>query len=542
MTASELRPEDMHFATIWESIADEVPDVPALIQGGRSTSWGAFESRSARLAGALEVAGVGPGATVAMYLYNCPEYFEIFFAALKVRAVPANVNYRYTGAELQALLANCEAEALFYDTALAERVHSAVAGTKLGMLVEVGGNGSAPANAAIADYEELLSDSSPAGRIWRDPRDVFLSYTGGTTGLPKGVLYDIGRGVGTTVVLRDLFLDQSTPLGIVDFAGRTARSDNPMSAIPASPLMHSTGFIYASLPTLTAGGRVVMLEGRSFDAEELLRSIERHRAQVVAIVGDAFAVPIVRALDRAAAAGSGYNTSSLRTICSAGTAWSGHAKQRLLEHIPQVSLFDSCGCTEGVTYGRRRTRRGDSMSTANFEAAPGLLVVSPTGDPLPAGEVGLLAGPTPAAGYFRDEARSTAVFFERDGQMYGIPGDLGRIEKDGTVTLIGRGSTVINTGGEKVFPAEVEEVIKELDGVADCVVLGIPDERFGQAVAAVVARESGAPLEEKDVSEAIRSALAGYKVPRVIRFVETVPRAANGKIDYPAANRIFETR
>ena len=517
----------MHFATLWEAIAGEIPGRPALVQGERTVTWGEFEERSARVASALQYAGVGRGDTVAIYLYNCPEYFEIFFGAIKVRAVPANVNYRYTGAELQALLASSEAEALFFDASLGERVHSALAGTKVRLVVEVGGRGSG--------YEQLLAAHDPASPIERDGSDVFLSYTGGTTGLPKGVLYNIGRGVGTTVVLRDLFLDQTTDLGIVDFAVRRAAGDPPVRAVPAAPLMHSTGFTYASLPALTAGGTVVMLDGRSFDADELFRTVSRHQPQVIGIVGDAFAMPMVTALDRAGAAGQPYDTSSLTTICSAGTAWSAHLKERLLEHMPQVALFDSCGCTEGVSYGRRRTCKGDDASTANFEAAPDLLVLSPDRRPLPAGEIGLLAGPTPAAGYFRDPERTEAVFFERDGRTYAVPGDFGRIEADGTVTLLGRGSTVVNTGGEKVYPAEVEEVIKDIDGVYDCVVLGVPDGRFGQAVAAVIALHAGASVEESDVTAAVRGALAGYKVPRVVRFVESVPRAANGKIDYSAA-------
>jgi acyl-CoA synthetase (AMP-forming)/AMP-acid ligase II len=541
LSVEDPPPGEMHFATLWESIADAVPSAPALIHGGPTTSWGAFEERSAKLAGALESAGVKRGRTVALYLHNCPEYFEIFFAALKVRAVPANVNYRYTGPELKALVENSEAEALFFDESLADRVQSAIDDTsQLKLLVQVGRSTAESGRGWGLDYERLLRDSSPAARIRRDAKDVFLSYTGGTTGLPKGVLYEIGRGVHNTIVLRNLFLDQSTAVGIVDFACEAARGPTPMSAIPASPLMHSTGFTYASLPTLTAGGQVIILEGRSFDADELLHSVEKYRAQVVAIVGDAFAVPILRALDRAAASGSRYDTSSLRTICSAGTAWSGHIKEQILEHIPQVSLFDSCGCTEGVTYGRRRTRRGDPASTANFEAAPGLVVLSPRREPLPDGELGFLAGPTPAAGYFRAPERSAAVFFDRNGETYAIPGDLGRIEPDGSVSLIGRGSTVINTGGEKVYPAEVEEVIRGVDGVTDCVVLGIPDERFGQAVAALVACDLGATLDGTELAAALRTALAGYKVPRAIRTVETVPRAPNGKIDYPAANRIFE--
>ena len=332
----------------------------------------------------------------------------------------------------------------------------------------------------------------------------------------------------------------------MDYAAEQARSGHRLVAIPASPLMHSTGFTFASLPTLTSGGQVATLEGRSFDARELLAEIGAVRAQVVAIVGDAFALPLLRVLDagagaaRAGAAGAGgYETSLLRTICSAGTAWSARVKQRLLEHLPRASLLDFCGSTEGVTYGFRRVRRGEVASTANFEAARGLRVIGPDRRELPRGEVGMLAGPTPASGYHKDPQRSADTFFTIDGEQVAAPGDLGRIEADGSVTLIGRGASVINTGGEKVHPAEVEEVICGLAGVEECLVTGVPDERFGQLVAAIVVTAADRHLDATDVIAAARRSLAGYKVPRLVAFVDEVPRAPNGKIDYAAARAVL---
>ncbi len=537
MSATPAGREPLHFATLWEAIADRIPSAPALAHGTRTTPWGAFEERAARLAGALRAHGVGPGRTVACYLFNCPEYFETFLAALKIRAVPANVNYRYGGGELRALLENSDAQALFFDSALRERVAAIrpeVPGLRL--LVEVGGPADAVPLPGSCGYEELMASAAPAARIDRSEHDVFLSYTGGTTGLPKGVRYTIGRGVINSVKLRALFRDADTELGIVDYAVEQARNGNRMIAIPASPLMHSTGFTFASLPTLTSGGQVTTLESRSFDAHELLATIGAVGAQVVAIVGDAFAIPLLRALD---AGDYTHHTSSLRTICSAGTAWGAHVKQRLLEHLPQATLLDFCGSTEGVTYGFRRVRRGDPASTANFAAAPGLKVIGPDRRELPRGEVGLLAGPTPAWGYHKDPQRSAATFFMSDGEQFAAPGDLGRIEPDGTVTLIGRGTSVINTGGEKVYPAEVEEVLNELEGVEECLVMGVPDARFGQLVAVLVERGRDSKLDACDVTGAARQSLAGYKVPRLVVFVDRVPRAPNGKVDYQAAQALL---
>ncbi len=533
--------EPRHFATLWEAIADEIPSAPALTHGARTIAWGEFEQRAARLAGALLAHGLGPGSVVACYLYNCPECFETFLAALKIRAVPANVNYRYGGAELRALLENCEAEALCYDSALRDRVASIrheMPGVRL--LVEVGEDARGAFPPGACGYSELVASSEPAPRVSRSEEDVFLSYTGGTTGLPKGVRYTIGRGVTNSLRLREVFLGTSTDLGIVDYAAEQARNGNRLVAIPASPLMHSTGFTFASLPTLTSGGQVATLEGRSFDARELLVTIGAVRAQVVAIVGDAFALPLLRALDAGAGPAAGrYDTSSLRTICSAGTAWSARIKQRLLEHLPHAALLDFCGSTEGVTYGFRRVRRGEQAFTANFEAAGGLKVIGPDRRELPRGEVGLLAGPTPASGYHKDPQRSAATFFTIDGEQLAVPGDLGRIEADGSVTLIGRGASVINTGGEKVHPAEVEEVLVDLAGVEECLVAGVPDERFGQLVAAIVVTAADHHLSAADVIAAARRSLAGYKVPRLVVFVEEVPRAPNGKIDYAAVQAVL---
>ena len=258
----------------------------------------------------------------------------------------------------------------------------------------------------------------------------------------------------------------------------------------------------------------------------------------VSIVGDAFAIPMIKALDEGHPDGRPYDTSSLLAIGSAGVAWSAHNKERILEHIPQVALHDSCGSTEGAAFGVNRIRKGDPLTTAVFQAAPGLVVLSPEGEELPVGEIGLLAGPATASAYFRDPERSAEVYFQREGVWYAKPGDLGCINPDGTVTLIGRGSSTINTGGEKVYPAEVEQAISSLGEVEDCVVVAVPDERFGSAVAALVKLAPGASLSADDVAAVVRTMLAGYKVPRRVGFVDEIPRLPNGKIDYPASGAL----
>jgi 3-oxocholest-4-en-26-oate---CoA ligase len=527
-----------HYATFWEAIADQFPNRPALQHGERRVSWAGFEQRSAHLAGALRSWGLGHGDTVAAYLYNCPEYLEIFFAALKIRAVPANINYRYTSDELLALLDNAEARVLFFDTALRDRVATIVDRSPGLVLVEVGGSADSPIAGAYA-YEDVLSEFQPAARISRDENDVFLSYTGGTTGLPKGVLTRVGLMAQYSFWFRDMFFGEreaSTPL---DYVAQLVDEDIAASVLPASPLMHGTGLAFASLPALSSGGLVSTLPDRRFDAHDLLATVEAAGVQVVAIVGDAFALPILRALDAGRANGGPYDTASLRVFCSAGVAWTAQVKQRLLEHVPQALLVDVCGATEGTAYGFSQVRRGDQLSTANFMAADGLKALSAEGTELPRGEVGLLAAPTSAAGYHRDPEASARAFRIIDDVLYAMPGDLGRIEADGSVTLIGRGVATINTGGEKVYPTEVEEAIRDHPGVDDCVVLGVPDERFGQLVAALVVGAPQAAIDSAELKAVARRSLAGYKVPRRIHVVDEIPRMPNGKVDYPAAARMM---
>lgn len=542
---------DEHLATIWESIADRLPGEVALVHGTTRVSWRDLEQRAARFAGALAAAGVGAGQTVAIDMYNCPEYLEVFFAALKIRAVPANVNYRYLDDELRQLLQQSDAVALVYHAALRDRVSRAVAAMPgLRLLAEVGQAGTDGARESRPDdaglrarrYEDLIRSHPPAPRIRRPATDVFLSYTGGTTGLPKGVEYVIGDSARNTRVLGRLMLglediDWEGPA--LDRALLLHRQRRRPVAVPASPLMHSTGLIMASLPVLTAGGTVVTLTARSFDPDELFATIAATRPRTVSIAGDAFARPMMRALDRMAATGRRYDASSLVTITSAGVAWSAEVKRAILEHIPQVTLVDSCGSTEGAMIGSMVFRRGMALATDRFMPAAGVRILRADGTGITPGsaEIGMFCVPTVARGYRNDPQRTAAAFRTLGGQRYVSTGDWGRWNADGTVTLIGRGTSVINTGGEKVFPEEVEKVIRMLPSVDDCVVIGLPDERFGQRVAAIV-QPSGAALDPAAVVAAARERLAGHKVPRTV-LIAPVPRAPNGKVLFGAARRLF---
>jgi acyl-CoA synthetase (AMP-forming)/AMP-acid ligase II len=536
---------DEHFATTWEALADAHPDDPALIHGACVRTWREFDDRAGRLAAAMAAAGIGAGDTVAIDLYNCGEYLETFYAALKIRAVPANVNYRYLDDEMRQLLTQADARALVYHASFAERVAPAVGALPdLRLVVEVDDFGSHCPSGSAHRYETLLATHEPAPRIERPGSDVFLSFTGGTTGLPKGVEYVIGHAVNNTPMLSRLNLgiedvDWNAPS--IERAHQARAAYAPPVAVPASPMMHSTGLIMASLPVLTLGGAVVTLTSRHFDADELFAAIAKHRPSTASIVGDAFARPMLRALDRQAATGPRYDTSSLVTITSAGATWSGQVKEALLEHMPQVTLVDSCGSTEGATIGSQVARRGQPASTDRFRPAAGLRLVRSDDSVIPSDsdEIGQFLAPTPARGYRNDPERTAQTFRTIDGQQYVTPGDWGRWNADGTVTLIGRRTSTINTGGEKVFPEEVQQVILLDQDVEDCLVFGVPDERFGQRVVAIVQPVAGRTVAPVELTCFVRDRLAGYKVPKQV-MVGGVPRGPNGKALYVEARQVFD--
>jgi acyl-CoA synthetase (AMP-forming)/AMP-acid ligase II len=304
--------------------------------------------------------------------------------------------------------------------------------------------------------------------------------------------------------------------------------------------MHSTAVSYAGPPIFYCGGMVVTLEDHQFDAARLFEAVEKHGVSTIAIVGDAFAVPMARALEEAAAAGRPFDASSVNTIYSAGAVWSASVKDQLFEHMPDVLLVDNCGSSEGAWYGMAVARKGDATSSAAFIPAEGVLVLDENDEPMEpgTGTPGLLASMTMTAGYHKDDAKTAQNFRYIGGEWYTTPGDLGVLNEDGTLTLVGRGSSVVNTGGEKVYPEEVDDVIKAMAEVDDCLVFGMPDPQFGQIVSAVIQTRAGVVITAEQVTEWVREHLARYKAPRKVYFVDSVPRLPNGKPDYPGAKEI----
>ncbi|HEX2849023.1 MAG TPA: AMP-binding protein [Acidimicrobiales bacterium] len=531
---------EANYATVWEAIADTIGDEDAVIQGPRRVSWRDLDARASRLAGAFAEAGVVRDGKVALYLYNAPEYIEAWFAAMKLRAVPVNVNYRYLDEELHYLLDNSDSEVVVFHSSLGDRV--ARVRDRLPLVtrwIEVADD---EAHVDGTDrYEDVVSRSAPAPRIERSPDDIGITYTGGTTGMPKGVMSHVGGGVMTGLVTLPplLGLPPQQPDDVPATARRLTEEGRRALSLVACPLMHGTGMGIGTTPAMTMGGAVVLLEGRRFDPREVWDAAERDAVTAITVVGDSFARPMVRALEDEESQGRSRDLSSVRLIASAGTMFSREVKEALVARMPQVLILDLMASTEGGMAQSVFTK-DHTAETARFQLNPSAKVFTEDDREVApgSGEVGMLAvaGATPL-GYYKDPEKSARTFREIAGVRYSFPGDFATVESDGTITLLGRGSQVINTGGEKVFAEEVEEVVKRHPAVDDCLVVGVPDERFGQRVVAIAAPADGdaGAIDPTEVIAHTKAHLAAYKVPKQVIVVASVPRAPNGKADYATA-------
>jgi acyl-CoA synthetase (AMP-forming)/AMP-acid ligase II len=525
---------DWNLATAFESVCDAIPDRIALIQGDCRVSWRSFDERAARVAGALSAAGLGPDSKVASYLYNCNEYTEGLYGTFKMRGVPVNVNYRYLEDELVYLLDNSDAEALLFHGSLGEqvaKVRDRAPKVKLWIQVDDG----SPRQEFAAQYEDLLAASAPMDRIERSGDDLYFLYTGGTTGMPKGVMW---RNEDLFGVLGDggyplaglARPDMMAEVGPIAKAQIDAGANRVQ--LPASPLMHGTG-AFTTFQSLFLGASIVTLVGRHFDPHELWETVQRERVTQMAIVGDAFAKPMLRALEDAEAKGTPYDLSSLQLIISSGVMWSAEVKHGLMQRGNFI-CYDSLGSSEGVGFAGSISASGAEQKTAKFSIGAEARVFDDHGVEVApgSGEVGRLAvGGHIPVGYYKDEAKSDATFLVINGKRWSVPGDFASVEADGTITLLGRGSVVINSGGEKIFPEEVEEAVKVHPAVADSLVVGVPDERFGEAVVAVVALRPGEHATTDDLLGALEP-LARFKRPRRFVIVDEIVRGPNGKADY----------
>jgi acyl-CoA synthetase (AMP-forming)/AMP-acid ligase II len=462
---------------------------------------------------------------------NSMEYVESLFATFKVAMVPVNTNYRYVADELAYLWIDAGVEAVMFHgsfTESAAQVRSRVPDVKLWLWVDDGTDECpewAEPYEVAAQSGVLMTPDSPS----RSGDDLFLLYTGGTTGQPKGVMW---RQDDLFCVLNRSATIKYPEDGDLDAVRKSLFEAGEVRArvIPAAPLMHGTA-AFSAFAVLDSGGAVVLCEHTKFDPAELLDTIEAHRVTDLSIVGDAFAKPLLDALD---AHPKRWDISSLKVMLSSGVMWSAPVKDGLIGHAPELLCVDTLGSSEAVGLARSISSSRGTAKTAGFKLGPDAQVIRDDGTSVTpgSGESGLvaIAGRAPI-GYFNDPEKSAKTFREIGGRQWTTPGDFATVNEDGTVTLLGRGSGCINTGGEKVFPEEVEESIKIHPLVRDAVVMGAPHERFGQQVIAFVEPNAGSELDPEELKAALQSRLAGYKIPRHLMIVESIGRAANGKVD-----------
>jgi fatty-acyl-CoA synthase len=514
-------PQDMSFGAIFETVVTAVePDLPALIHGDVRRSWADVARRTASLAAAMQAAGAVPGDRCALLMRNGPAYCEGLIAALRARLVHVNVNYRYTGEELWYILDNSDAAVCIYDAEFAPLVDSIRSRLPTRLWVQVGGI--TPEFAR--DFETLAEGGHVLPPQDHQPTDMLFIYTGGTTGLPKGVMWD----QAALWALMNAGTGAAPPADLAEHAANVKAGIGRQKSLVLPPLMHGTGLIIA-LATLCRGGTVVTLPGANFDPGDATTTCQREACDYAVIVGDAFARPILKALD----AGIG-SIATLNVMISSGTMWSPEVKAGLLRHAPNMMIVDSLGSSEGLGLGAAAQTRDNAGAPTKFMADGNTLIIGDDMKPVPPGTMGRIArGGLIPRGYWKDPVKTAATFPEIDGKRYSIPGDYAIIEADGSFTLLGRGSQCINTGGEKVFPEEVEETLKTHPAVDDALVFGLPDEKWGQCVTAVV--EAHAPVDVEELRAHVRQHLAGYKTPKTVHIVTKVPRAPNGKADYAAA-------
>jgi fatty-acyl-CoA synthase len=525
---------DWSFAEVITAAGLAFPDRLALVHGDRVVTWRALDERSSELAANLLAAGLVPGDTVAQYLPNRPEYLESFLGVTRASLVPMNTNYRYVDDELRYIWEDAGVRAVIFDATFRDRVDRLRASMPhVEWWIEVGGP---DASEGIIDYEAWTVPGDVPARLTPADTDLVLLYTGGTTGRPKGVMWQQGDLLSLLNSMSHRAVPDRSDAATVTKHVKAAGPGAPV--LVACPLMHGTG-LFHGLAALTTGSTVVTLDSARFDAELLLDVIERHRVGSVIIVGDAFAQPILSALREHP---QRWDLSSLRVMFSSGAMWSQPVKEGLIAAVPKLRLVDGLGSSEASGIGTSVSRAGEVERTASFRPSPNTRILLDDGSWAQPGDdrTGLLAatGFMPL-GYWRDQVKTDLVFRIIDGQRWTVPGDHGVLEADGSIRLLGRGSGCINTAGEKVYPEEVEEVLKTHPSVTDAAVVGATDDRFGEVVVAFVSTKDR--VGRSDLDAFARDHLAGYKVPKLIIPVDSVGRAPNGKLDHRTLKELATT-
>lgn len=529
----------LNIADLFEIVVDTVPDREALVYGEKRFTYAQLEQRANRLAHYLKAQGIKPGDHVGLYLYNCNEYLEGMLACFKIRAVPINVNYRYVQDELQYVFDNASLVACIHHREfipyIAE-IRSQV--PQLRVLISVDDDSDADSSAiGTTAYEEALAEHSDARDFdERSEMDLFVLYTGGTTGMPKGVmwphknLFYAGLGGGGH------FSADGPIQRAEEIASRIA--EQPMVGIALAPLMHGASWWFACI-ILLSGNKLILNHHRHFDGEKIWDIVAKEKVNSVQIVGDAMAVPLLDTLD---AYPGRWDLSALFNVGSGGAVFSEAKQDAFKKHFPNVFITNSFGSSEAGQMGMAGEKRGEGLG--NVVRSDFMDVIVPGDPPRHAapGEVGEFArsGYIPL-GYYNDPEKTAEVFINIDGKTWLLTGDEARLEEDNTITVYGRGSNCINSGGEKVYPEEVEQALKTHPDVFDALVVATDDERWGSKVTAVISIRSDNRPTLSELQEQARKHIAGYKVPRALHIVDKVPRAPSGKPSYAEAREMAES-
>jgi 3-oxocholest-4-en-26-oate---CoA ligase len=527
----------LNIADLFEHAADAVPERLAIACGESRVTYRELDAVSNQLAHHLAAAGVGVGDHVGVYGRNSIELIAAFLACYKLRAIAVNVNYRYVDAELRYLFTEAELNGLVYDRQFGDKVAAVLPdypGLDAVVAIEDGSGVALPPGAV--SFGAAIADQ-PAGRDFgeRSADDIYMLYTGGTTGYPKGVLWrheDIWRTLGGGI---DFATGERMP-DEWEQSRRAAAAPGGLVRLTAAPLIHGQAQ-WGALAALFAGDAVVFVP--HFDAHDIWRAVQRHRVNVLIIIGDAMARPLIEAYQ----AGE-YDSSSVLAISSSASLFSPVVKDQYLALLPNVVVTDAIGASEtgftGLGYVSAGNKRPEGPTVT---PGPATIVIDEHNRRAGPGQIGRLGrGGHIPLGYYKDPAKTAALFADVDGERYAVPGDLARVEEDGSITLLGRGNTCVNTGGEKVYPEEVEGALKSFAGVFDALVIGVPDERLGQRVAALVQPRAAGGLDLAELETHLRTQIAGYKVPRSVWLVEQIGRTPAGKADYRWARRYAEER
>ncbi len=527
---------EFNLADLFEAVVDCAGSQTAMVSGSRRLTYEELDARANRLAHHLEAAGVGPGDRVGLQMVNGTEYIESMLGCFKIRAVPININYRYLPGELRYLYHDAALVGLVHHRRFGERVAGALEAMPDRKVVLEVADDSGPPGPAEPYEAALATSSAERGFAARSADDLYCVYTGGTTGMPKGVIWrqediffaamgggdplSLGNHISAPDELRDRVLHPG------------------LTALAIPPFMHAAGH-WLAFSIFFGGGKIVTVTGGAFDPAEIWRLVDAEKVNAVVVVGDAMARPL---LDALAAAPDRYDLSSLVAVGSGGAVLSPSTKAQLADLLPGRIVADLFGSSETGQIGSE-TRDDDPFGPPRLRVDQWTDVLDDDLEPVTpgAGATGRLArGGHVPVGYLGDPVKSAATFVEHRGRRWSLPGDLATVGADGTITVLGRDSQSINTGGEKVFPEEVEGVLKGHPDVADAVVVGLPDERFGERVVALVQPRPGRDLDPEAVRRHGREQLSSYKVPKEIVVTTEIVRSPSGKPDYPWARAAAE--